>query len=262
MLKIFKYLKTSIISILIIIGLLIVQANLDLKLPDYTSKIINIGIGQNGIENAIPEVISESTFNSLSLILSKEDKEYLLDSYKLIGKENEDYLEKYPILKDENIYILDTSKTEKIEEILNETFSILYVGEMFSNAENSSFKIPEGMTFIDVLSTMDETSRKATIEKIEEGIKEMPETILNSSAIEYVKGEYQKVGIDLSKMQTNYIIVSGAKMLGIALLIMVISICITFFGSRLAAKLAYTLRAKVFEKVVRFSKTEIKKFGT
>ena len=262
MLKIFKYLKTSIISILIIIVLLIIQANLDLTLPDYTSKIINIGIGQNGIENTIPEVISESTFNELSFILSEADKEYLLDSYKLIKKQDKEYLKKYPILKEENIYILDTKETAEIKEILENAFATIYVSEMFDNMENSNFKIPEGMTFTQVLSNMDENSRNNIIETIEENIDKIPDTILNSSAIEYVKKEYQKIGIDLSQMQTNYIIVSGTKMLGVALLIMLVSIGVTFFGSRLAAKLAYTLRSKVFEKVVRFSKTEIKKFGT
>ena len=262
MLKLFRYLKASIISIFIIIGLLIVQAGLDLSLPDYTSKIINVGIGQNGIENALVEVMSESTFNDLSLVLTKENQKYLLDNYELIERKNKDYLDKYPILKEENIYILDTKDKEKVENILQDAFAILYVGEMFSKTENSEFKIPEGMTFIDVLSNMDDATRNGLLESINEKLKEMPGTLLSSSSIEYVKSEYQKVGIDLSKLQTNYIMVSGAKMLGIALLIMVVSIGITFFGSRLAARLAHTLRTKVFEKVVRFSKTEMKKFGT
>ena len=262
MLKLFKYLKASIISILIIVGLLIVQAGLDLSLPDYTSKIINVGIGQNGIENALVEVMSESTFKDLSLALNEEDEKYLLDNYKLIKKGNNDYLDKYPILKEENIYILDTKNKEKVEDILEYAFAVLYVGEMLGKTAYSEFQIPEGMTFIDVLSNMDDTTRDILLKNINSKLKEMPDTLLSSSSIEYVKSEYQKVGIDLSKLQTNYIMISGAKMLGIALLIMAVSIGITFFGSRLAARLAHTLRTKVFEKVVYFSKTEMKKFGT
>lgn len=262
MLKLFKYLKTSIISILIIIGLLIIQAQLDLSLPDYTSKIINVGIGQNGIENALVEVMSESTFNELSLILNKDDEKYLLNNYELIEKGKKDYLDKYSILKEENIYILDSKNNEQVKEILGDAFATLYVGEMFGKTENSEFQIPEGMTFVDVLSNMDDTTRNSLLENINSKLKEMPDTLLSSASIEYVKDEYKKVGIDLSELQTNYIMVSGAKMLGIALLIMVVSIGITFFGSRLAARLARILRTKVFEKVVRFSKTEIKKFGT
>ena len=280
MLKIFKYLKSSMISILIIIVLLVCQANFDLKLPDYTSKIINVGIGQYGIENAELEVISESTFNELALILNEEDEKYLKENYKLIEKEGykpgvdlisgedveiselyEECFKKYPILEKENVYILEKSN-EKNEEILKKAFAIFYTADMYSNLENSEFKIPEGMTFIDVLSSMDEENRDNLIGKINETLKEMPDTLLSSSAIEFVKKEYQKVGLDLSEIQTKYITLSGAKMLGVALLIMVISIAITFFGSRLAAKLAHTLRTKVFEKVVHFSKTEMKKFGT
>ena len=196
------------------------------------------------------------------MILNEDEEESLLNNYKLIDKQNKKYLDKYPILKEENVYILDSKNSDKVESILEDAFMILYIGEMFVKSEDSEFKIPEGMTFIDVLSTMDEVTKEKTIENIKQKIKEMPDNILVSSSVEYVKKEYEKVGIDLSKMQTSYIIKSGAKMLGVALLIMLVSIFITFFGSRLASRLAYTLRAKVFEKVVRFSKTEMKKFGT
>lgn len=262
MFKIFKYLKTSIISILIIMGLLICQANLDLALPDYTSKIINIGIQQNGIENTALEVISESTFNEISILVDFEELEYLKENYKLIKKGNSKYINEYPILKDENIYLLNTKKIDKIDAILTDAFSLFYVSDMLTKMENNSFNIPAGMNLIDALVMMDEGTRKETIKKIEDILSNMPDTILNSSAIEFVKNEYEKVGINLGKMQTNYIITSGAKMLGIALLIMLVAIGVTFFGSRLAAKLAYTLRSKVFEKIVHFSKSEIKKFGT
>jgi len=262
MFKIFKYLKTSIISILIIMGLLICQANLDLALPDYTSKIINIGIQQNGIENAALEVISESTFNEISILVDFEELEYLKENYKLIKKGNSKYIKEYPILKDENVYLLNTKKIDKIDEILTNAFSLFYVSDMLTKMENNSFNIPAGMNLIDMLTNMDETTKEETIKKLEDILSNMPDTILNSSAIEFVKNEYEKVGINLGKMQTNYIITSGAKMLGIALLIMLVAIGVTFFGSRLAAKLAYTLRSKVFEKIVHFSKSEIKKFGT
>lgn len=262
MFKIFKYLKTSIISILIIMGLLICQANLDLALPDYTSKIINIGIQQNGIENSALEVISESTFNEISILVDFEELEYLKENYKLIKKGNSKYIKEYPILKDENVYLLNTKKIDKIDEILTDAFSLFYVSDMLTKMENNSFNIPASMNLIDMLTNMDETTKEETIKKLEDILSNMPDTILNSSAIEFVKNEYEKVGINLGKMQTNYIITSGAKMLGIALLIMLVAIGVTFFGSRLAAKLAYTLRSKVFEKIVHFSKSEIKKFGT
>ena len=65
MLKILKNLKESAILVIAIIILLCVQATADLNLPDFTSKIVNIGIQQGGIEYAVPEVIRESTLNNL-----------------------------------------------------------------------------------------------------------------------------------------------------------------------------------------------------
>lgn len=262
MLKLFKYLKTSMLSLLIIIVLLICQAQLDLTLPDYTSKIINVGIQQNGIENSAAEVMSESTFNEISFLLSAEDKKVLNENYKKIKQNDSKYLDDYPILKEQNIYKLDTNEKEKVSKILTKAFAISYVGELAMSDKNSEFKIPEGMTLVELLMTMEEEQKNAMLKKINTAVEEMPETILNSSAIQAVKAEYEKVGIDLGSLQTRYIIISGAKMIGIALLIMIIAIGIIYFGSRLAAKLAHTLRIKVFDKVVHFSKTEIKKFGT
>jgi len=261
MLKIFKYLKNSIFSILIIIILLICQASLDLALPDYTSKIINIGIGQYGIENAVIEVISESTFEDISILLNEEDRIYLEDNYQKILKNDSDYIDKYPILKEENIYKLNTEDTYEINEILKNAFTIYNTGKILSST-NQEFTNLEDMTLVDMLKNMDEKTRMETISEISEKLTNMPDTMLTSSAIEFIKTEYQKIGIDLSRMQTNYIMISGAKMILVSLLIMVVTIGIIYFGSRLAARLAYTLREKVFEKVVRFSKTEIKKFGT
>ncbi len=262
MLKLFKYLKSSIISIIVIIALLILQANLDLSLPDYTSKIINIGIGQSGIEDSIAKVITEDTLNDLDLFLS-DSQEYIIDSHYNLLVRTEDNFEKYPALKDGNVFIYNGEDRETVNEVLEHAFALSYVSNMISsNPESLNITIPEGFTFIDMLKMMDEDTRNIVVSKMEEQVNVMPSTILQSSAIEFVKAEYEKIGLDLSDMQTNYILVSGAKMIGIALLIMIVSILVIFFGSRLAAKLAKTLRTKVFEKVIRFSKSEMKKFGT
>ena len=263
MLKLFKYLKTSIISILIIIVLLICQAQLDLSLPDYTSKIINVGIGQKGIEDATAKVITESTLEELEVLMNEEEKNIIDNHYTLIEKNDKDHLDKYPVLKDENIYIYNGKDRELVNDTLEHVFALSYISSMISNnPSNFDVTIPEGMKFTDMLKMMDSDTKKAIISKIDQKIDEMPDTIFTSTAIETVKNEYQKVGLDLGKIQTEYIIVSGAKMVGIALLIMAVSVAIIFFGSRLAARLAKTLRTKIFEKVVNFSKNEMKKFGT
>ena len=263
MLKIFRYLKTSIISILIIIALLICQASLDLALPDYTSKIINVGIQQNGIEDAVAKVISSSTFDDLLIFLNDDEVKVIEDNYDLIEQGNEEYVDEYPIVSSEDIYLYNGENRDEVNTVLEHAFALSYVSQMISSDPSSlGVTLPEGMTFQDVLTMMDEDTRSEVISKIDEQIEEMPDTIFSSSAIEYVKSEYEKVGVDLGSIQTNYILINGAKMLGIALLIMAVAIAIIFFGSRLAARLAKTLRTKVFEKVVNFSKSEMKELGT
>jgi len=262
MLKLFKYLKTSIVSILIIILLLICQAGLDLSLPDYTSKIINIGIGQSGIEGAVPNVITGTKLDDLDVFLTSEE-EKIIDSHYVLLEKTSSNIKKYPLLEKENVFIYDGDNREEVNDVLEHAFALSYISSMISNNPGSlDIAIPSGFTFIDMLKMMDEETRSTVISSIDEKVKEMPESILQSAAIESIKTEYEKIGLDLGEIQTNYILISGAKMIGIALLIVAVSIAVIFFGSRLAARLAKTLRTKVFEKVVRFSKSEMKKFGT
>ena len=121
MLKLFKYLKSYTLYILLIIAALYLQAFSDLSLPDYMSKIVNVGIQQGGIENSVPEAIRESEYEKLKVLLYDEENRMFLENYRLISKdfvgsenpktsltaeEYENYLKKYPALKSENIYVL------------------------------------------------------------------------------------------------------------------------------------------------------------
>ena len=118
MFKLIKYLKKSAMAILVIIALLVVQALCDLALPDYTSKIVNVGIQQGGVENAVPEVIRKSEMDKVLLFMSSEDKDKVLDNYKLVEKDNltEEDTKNYSKL-DEDIYKLNTKDDDKIEEL-------------------------------------------------------------------------------------------------------------------------------------------------
>ena len=256
MLKLFKYLKNSILSVLMVTLLLITQASLDLELPEYTSKIINIGIQQSGIDSVNAKVISESTYEDLILFLEISEINELEKSYKIIKKGNKKYIDEYPILKDENIYILE-NKSEKLEKVLKNGFSMMYVSAMIP-----ADKLPNGMKFVDMLRLMDQETKESSLLSIDAQVEKMPSTILDGSSIEFIKNEYKKVGLNLEKLQTNYILIAGLKMVLIALAIMVVSILIVFIGSRLAARLAFNLRTKVYTKIMNFSKNEMKKFGT
>lgn len=252
MIKIFKYLKSSIVSVLAIILLLFVQAYLDLTLPDYTSKIVNIGVQQAGIEDAAITEIGESSLNNLLLFMNDDDKNYIIDSY----TESDD-------INGEKIYKLkkDVDKT-KINDIYRKPMTIISFLNQSDKSETSiSFNIPEGMDLYSALTVMPNDQKEEMLKGIDEKIKDVPDTILNQAAISYVKSEYTRINVDVNKIQMNYLFKTGAMMVLIALAIMLDGILIVLIGSRMAAKLAKTLREKVFTKTVYFSKNEMKGFG-
>ena len=97
MLRLIKYLKPYLFSILITIALLFVQANADLALPDYLSRIINNGIQQGGVENAVPAAMRQSQMDRLLIFMNAEDRAVVLDRYLLVeptSPEAEQYIER------------------------------------------------------------------------------------------------------------------------------------------------------------------------
>lgn len=249
MIKIFRYLKSSILSILIIVLLLFIQAWSDLRLPEYTSKIVNVGVQQSGIEDAAITSIGEESFNKLMLFLTEEEASYVKDQYKKEG-----HYKKETIYKQK-----ENTKKEKLSDTLAP--AMLVVSYMGDEKAKEMFDLPNGVDVFQMLSSMPLEKRGEILAKINEKIDQIPDTIVEQAAISYVKGEYQRIGIDTDKLQTSYIFVTGLKMLGLALLIMIDGIFIVFIGSKMAARLAKTLREKVFKSVVGFSKTEMKELG-
>lgn len=125
MFKIFKYLKNSSLMIILIILLLAGQASCELSLPTYTSNIINIGIQQGGIENAVPNVIRAEQMKKLFIFMNDENKDTVLNNYKLLSKkslsseEYNKYKEDYPAIAKEDLYLLNTEEKETIEKLDN-----------------------------------------------------------------------------------------------------------------------------------------------
>ena len=254
MLKVFRYLKSSIFSVLAVILLLVVQAYLDLTLPDYTSKIVNVGVQQGGIENAAIEEIGEDTLDTLMFFMGEDDQEYILDHY-----------QKSDTYKGEAIYKLEEdSDVDKVSSIMARPMMILSYAEQNSNSSDDSvvsFDLPEGVSLSQALSMMSDEQRAEMLDSIDEAIKDIPDSIVDQAAVSFVRTEYQRIGVDTDQIQTMYILKVGLIMLGIALAAMAVGVLIVFIGSRMAARLARTLRHKVFTKVVGFSKNEIKTYG-
>ena len=254
MIKVFKYLKSSIFSVLAVILLLIVQAILDLTLPDYTSKIINVGVQQGGIENAAIEQIGEDSLEKVLLFTSSKNKKYILSNYTVSNK----------TYKGEKIYKLKKdSDKNKISNVLSKPMTIISYIEQSKNSKNTTinFDIPNNMDIYQALSYMSSTEKEKMLAGINKKMKDIPDTIIDQAGVSYVKSEYKRIGINTTKIQNAYIFKTGMIMVGIALAVMIDGILVVLIGSRMAAKLAQTLRRKTFKKVVGFSKSEIKEYG-
>ena len=283
MFKIIKYLKKSVISILAIVILLVVQATCDLSLPDFTSKIVNIGIQQSGVEDAVPKIIRKSSLDGITLFMSEEDKEKVLESYTLLDKESlsqedfDNYKKSYPALENESLYKLNIEDNkEKLEElngILGKP-TLIFSGLSGDDEKSKKMKgnILENMPpqlvasangdVIKIFSMMPREQLDKITEEINSKFNEMPDSIVTQSATSYVKKEYTDIGIDMNSKQNKYILVSGAKMLGVALISMIATVAVGFLGARVAASLGRDLRGKVFNKVMDFSNAEMDKFST
>ncbi|MBS7130422.1 ABC transporter ATP-binding protein [Clostridium paraputrificum] len=273
MLKLLKYLKKSIVPILVIVLFLIGQAVCDLSLPDYTSKVVNVGIQQGGVENPVPDVIRASEMDKLMLLMEESDKNTVLSNYNYLDKAS---LSDKDLTGDEPIYELNTKDKTIIEELSSIFGKPMLVVKGFENDSEETKKIKEEMLanlppqmiqngdvdMFEVFSLMPKENLSEVRKTIDEKFSAMPDSIITQSAISYVRGEYENLGINTDKLQTNYMFLAGAKMLGIALLSAIATIVVGFLGARVAATLGRNLRSKVFNKVMSFSNTEMDKFST
>ena len=253
MLKLMKYLKKSAGSIVLIIGLLFLQAYCDLSLPDCTSKIINVGIQQKGIEDGVPEKIRESSLENLQLFMSQEDKTEISNAYK----------------QEDGIYVLHDDITKEERENLNEIFCkpMLMLSGFSSDSEESQemrsqMGIPEGADPAEVMAQLPPEALAGMTEEMNEKLKDMPESILTQAAVSFVYEEYEDMGEDVDAIQMKYLLISGGKMLFMALIIMMAAISVTFLSARVAASLGHDLRNSIYRKVMSFSSREYHKFST
>lgn len=264
--EIFKTLKKYSLSIILMIIFIIIQATLDLKLPDYTSDIVNIGIQQNGIKSTAIKAIRESEYQNVSIFMNIEEQKTFLKNYELIEKGNKKYIDDYQILERENLYIL-TGEEKKVKNILNKPLAITTMlsklkASNFSEYFNLKLNISEDANFFDIYDIAHQSMKQQMIKEVNKKFEGVETSILNQSAIEYIKGEYRVVGVDLEKLQTNYIFLTGIKMLSVALLSMIVIVATIFTSSRMAAGFTKDLRKKIVNKVLKFSNKEYEDFST
>ena len=278
MLNLLKHLKPFVGSMILAIALLFVQAICDLSLPDYMSNIVNVGIQQGGVENAVPKVIKSSEMKKLFIFMDDNQKTVVDDNYILLDKDNlttdeyNKYLKDYPELENESIYKLNTKEKEKLDK-LNNIFGkpMLIVSMLESQGFNGIPGIeamaPQGVDLstmdpFEMLSMMPQEQIDSMLSNVDEKLSDMPESMITQSATSYVKEQYKDIGINTDKLQSNYVIIAGIKMVGIALISMVATVVVSFIAARVAAALGRNLRKDVFNKVVGFSNAEFDEFST
>jgi ATP-binding cassette subfamily B protein len=279
MLKLFPYIKKYYMMILASIVLLFVQANVDLTLPDYLSRIVNIGIQQGGVESEIPSAMRASTFERVLLFLSPEETEVVTAGYQLVEpttSDYPDYLEQYPLASGQALYVLqalDQDQLDNLSPIVSRALiTVSFLEQATENpesatalAENLGFdisQIPAGMDLFAVLGNLPASQRDQLLSGIQDQFETLGESMISQMGIAAVKTEYEALGVNTDSLQTGYILRTGGWMLVLTLISVIATILVGLLSARVAAGVARDLRDSVFVRVTNFAKAEIEKFST
>lgn len=293
--NLFKYAASYWKAMIAIVLILVVQAYCDLSLPAYTSDIVNVGIQQGGIEDEVPRQIATEEMEKLLLFVSEDDQQTVMDAY---TEDNTSYKKEAYVLKDSvaedehtlrklkeilQIPMMMTSgiesgsdTTKQMEDKLKEQMS---QGMAQSMPQGANQTMPEGMpqgesqaesqavslddmSMFDLLKMLPAEQRATMVEKIEEQMSEMPDTILDQAAVSFCRSAYKDLGMDMDQTQIHYLLKTGGQMAALALLGMAASIMVAFLASRVGASAGRDLRSGVFHKVVGFSNNEFNHFST
>ena len=294
MTKLAKYLKSSAGLVVAIVALLFLQAYCDLTLPEYTSKIVNEGIQQKGIEDGVPDRMRAETYDTLMTFLDEDGQSVLEDSYELDG----DVYELKSSIKGEKREALadslldgemvvtalqqmesaqsadsSTADVQSTEDGQNATEGASAQSETTQDAaedasaqsamaQAGTMQLPAGVSAVDAVKALPEAMRSQIVEQIKEKFADMPEMMTEQSAILFVQNEYEALGEDLDSFQISYLVKVGVQMVLLALLAMLASVLVTFFSARVAAVVAHDLRGDVYRKVIGFNSHEFNQFST
>ena len=273
--NLFKYAASYWKAMIAIVLILVVQAYCDLSLPAYTSDIVNVGIQQGGIEDEVPRQIATEEMEKLLLFVSEDNQQTVLDAY---TEDNTSYKKEAYVLKD---YVAEDEDTmEDLKDILQIPMMMTSGIESGSDttkqmedklkeqmsqgmSQGMSQSVPlDDMSMFDLLKMLPAEQRATMVEKIEEQMSEMPDTILDQAAVSFCKSAYKDLGMDMDQTQIHYLLKTGGQMAALALLGMVASIMVAFLASRVGASAGRDLRSGVFHKVVGFSNNEFNHFST
>ena len=280
MTRLAKYTKPYLLMLIVSIALLFAQANFDLALPDYLSRIVNTGIQQGGVENAVPTAIRQSEMNRVLIFVDAAEKDSVLANYTLVDSNSPDYekyIQEYPALATEAVYVLnniDQAEIDRlnpimakslltvsgIEQVLADPTKAVQMGGGFGGFDIS--KLPPGMDVFTMLGQLPTEQLLQIKDAINSKFSALGDSMIVQAAVGAVKSEYKALGMDTDKFQNRYILNLGTWMLGLTLLSAACTIIVGYLSARIAAGMARDLRRDVFQKVEGFSSTEFEHFST
>ena len=277
--RIIKYAIPYLPMVLLAIVLLFAQANFDLALPDYLSDIVDTGIQQQGVENAVPIGIRENEMNKLEIFMTPEEETLILEQYSLIDNTSSNYEEysiEYPALVNGSIYVLlDVSKSdiEEMEPVMAELMTVVFsLKQIYANPNMTAemgmdlgidlTMFPTESIFFQALDFLPPENRTAMREGIVENFSALGEMMLNQVAIVAVIAEYEAIGVDLDNLEFSFILKSGGIMILMTILSILSAITVGFLASKTSAGMARDIRKDVFERVEEFSSAEFDSFST
>ncbi len=279
MLRLVRYLKPYTLLILLAVALLFVQANADLALPDYMSDIVDVGIQQGGVANAIPVAVRQTEMNRLTIFFSAADKTRVLSDYTLVDKNSPDYATDiilYPDLAQEAIYVLnkiDGTEIIWLSPVMGKAFlTVSSIQQVMANPTQATAmaasmgldltKLPAGTDIFSVLEQLPAAQLSQLTSTFNSKFATMGDSMIIQAAVAPIKAEYTALGMDAGKLSSNYIIHVGLLMLLVTLLSGTCMIIVGYLAAQTAAGLARDLRRYVFQRVESFSNTEFDRFST
>ncbi|NHJ19637.1 MAG: ABC transporter ATP-binding protein [Candidatus Lokiarchaeota archaeon] len=277
--RMIKYTKPYLIMIFIAIGLLYAQANFNLTLPDYLSKIVNVGIQQGGVEDAVPEAIQEIEMNRTLLFLTPENQTDVLNAYKLVNNgttEANQYIDKYPVLINQSVYVLTHTDSATITHLnpimaralLNVAFvELLMANDTLLNSTNTllGLSLPgNGTDLFEYFETnpMGPYSKMVIMAVVTSQLNALGDKFIIQAATQVVRAEYEALGMDLNQLQLNYLLYYGGLMILLTILSMACTIAVSYLSAKIATGIARDMRRDIFKKIEKFSSAEFDSFST
>ncbi|MGE5463300.1 MAG: ABC transporter transmembrane domain-containing protein, partial [Syntrophothermus sp.] len=280
MLKLIKYAKPYRWMLLLAIALLFAQAMADLTLPDMLARIVNVGIQQGGVESAVPVAIRQSTLQKTLLFMNEADQKSVLADYRLVDSSSPDYqsyLEKYPVLAREPIYVLkDVDQAEMdrlnpvmakallavtgIEQVMKDPSKAAQMGTSLGNFDLS--QLPPGTDLFTLLGKLPTAQRAQINAAMEKRFAGLGDAMIVKAGASAAQEEYKALGMAANQLQTQYILKIGGWMLLLTLASGICTVIVGYLSARTAAGMARDMRRDVFKTVEGYSSTEFDKFST